>query len=853
VIDRESWLSWTEGLDDEAARNALVMLVVLGLAETVPGLPAASLATLHDDLDWGTRAHVAGTDDARWMVRELLDDDRLGSVVVSVERPVGGLRRRPWRWPLRISTLGLTAERMAAVEAELEAAPNGFPPQLLQLARAEDRPGAADILVVPGPLHEATAAVIASGVVANAVVVLDEPQRLWALELAETASIRASTSAGVVALAAGTGRPLGASIGRIVWEMSHTNPVDLALTAAFDRRLLIVAEPGALDRSSLQDMARRLVTEVAMAAPPPETAPQFRVPARGEGLESFLGSDIASRLPEAGLLSDAAEGTFLGEVHEASAIAGAAPAVVEAVEEAGGDRRLQAVVTSPGAPDNVLQAGADNAVAVWIGPVEEGAIVTDVAFPDELLPFDEAEAFRLTVVFAPTLPIAEPQRAEVELRRTGATRRVSFRWRVAGDVTSAEARIVVLFRNRVLQTAVLSGDVGGPLGLRDWVALRRRLGDLDDRQPFDAALVLNHAGDGTKRLIGNAASHATVADGADITPIAERLAAKLEGAVALRRPKKLGPKAVKLLAELAIDGHDLFEILDETVKISAGVRRIQIVRMRGDWVFPIEMTYDRPAPKLTAKLCPTFEGGAATCAGCPNDGSIEFVCPNGFWGLSKTIERLHVDRKELDEDALGFLLAFEPTRGHTDIPVTSAVFAAARQVPPADQDRVVAALAAGANRADTWDKWQAALAATPFDLLVLLPHTDFSLPSLFIGSQVELRRGQIEPPFVTGGHADLHPMVVLFGCETAGTGDDPAGFATRFMSKGAAAVFTSLTKLLGSHAAELAERLGVLLLDASRPKAPLAELLTRFRREAVRSGLLAALAVGAYGDAEWRV
>ncbi|MEA2703594.1 MAG: hypothetical protein QOD63_1539, partial [Actinomycetota bacterium] len=440
------------------------------------------------------------------------------------------------------------------------------------------------------------------------------------------------------------------------------------------------------------------------------------------------------------------------------------------------------------------------------------------------------------------------------LRRTGASSRVPFLWRIPVGVASAEARIVVLFRNRVLQTAVLSGDVGGELALREWVGLRRKMGDLDDRQPFDAAVVLNHAADGTKRLIGNAAGHASVADGADITPIADRLAAKLEGAVALKRPKKLGTGAVKLLAELAIDGHDLFETLGEnTGGLMAGAHRIQIVRMRADWVLPLEMTYDRPAPKLTAKLCPTFEAGAATCTGCPNDGSIEFVCPNGFWGLSKSIERLHLDPKDVDADTSGFLVLFEPTRDHRNLAATSTAFAAARQVPQTAQDKVVAALAVGDAHADTWDRWQAALAAKPVDLLVLLPHTDYTLPGLFIGSQVELRRGQIEAPFVTGGRADLKPMVVLFGCETAGTGKDPAGFATRFMTKGAAVVFTSLTKLLGSHAAELAERLGVLLLDDQRAKMPLSELLTRFRQEAVRSGLLAALAVGAYGDADWRV
>ncbi len=727
MIDRATWLSWTEGLDDETARNALVMLVALGIAETLPEhttpfLTAGALSGLHDGLAFGVRLELSPAHDTRWVVRELLDDDQLGSVVVAVDRPAGSLRRRPWRWPLRISTLGLLPERFDAVQAELAVAPHGFPPNLLQLTRAEDDPGAADVLIVPGPLHAATAAVVGSGAVANAVVVLQEADGPWALTLAQAASIRASTSASVVALAArSASRPLGESVGQIVWEMSHSNAIDVALTRAFDRRLLVVAEAEALDRSRLPEVARRLVVEATMAEPP-----------------TFV-EEAQPPMPEVGLLADAAEGEFLREVHDASVIAGAAPRVVEAVEDAGGDRRLQALVTSAGALDNVLQPGADHDVSVWIGPVVAGALASDVAFPDEELPWDEAEAFRLTVVFAPTSPIAEPQRAEVELRRTGASRRVSFLWRVPADALDAEARIVVLFRNRVLQTAVLSADPAGLLGLRDWVGLRQRLGDLDDRQPFDAALVLNHAADGSKRLIGNAAGHASVADGAAIAAVANRLATKLEGAVDLKRPKKLGAKPVKLLVDLAIDGKDLFDTLVErTSGVIAGAQRIQIVRMRSDWVFPLELAYDRPAPKLTAKLCPTFEAGAVACTGCPNNGSTEFVCPNGFWGLSKSIERLHVDPAEVENEAAGFLVLFEPKRGQRDIPVTSVAFAAARQVPAASQDKVAAALAVvGDGRADTWDGWLAALATTPFDLLVLLPHTDYNLPSLFIGSQID--------------------------------------------------------------------------------------------------------------------
>ena len=172
------------------------------------------MATLHDGLAYGTRVRLSPAHDTRWLLRELLDDDRLGSVVVAVDRPAGSLRRRPWRWPLRISTLGLLPERFEAVQAELAVAPNRFPPNLLQLTRAEDDPGAIDVLVVPGPLHEATAAVVGSGVVANAVVVLEEADRQWALTLAQAASIRASTSAGVVALAAGDDRAPARRVGR---------------------------------------------------------------------------------------------------------------------------------------------------------------------------------------------------------------------------------------------------------------------------------------------------------------------------------------------------------------------------------------------------------------------------------------------------------------------------------------------------------------------------------------------------------------------------------------------------------------------------------------------------------------
>jgi hypothetical protein len=69
----------------------------------------------------------------------------------------------------------------------------------------------------------------------------------------------------------------------------------------------------------------------------------------------------------------------------------------------------------------------------------------------------------------------------------------------------------------------------------------------------------------------------------------------------------------------------------------------------------------------------------------------------------------------------------------------------------------------------------------------------------------------------------------------------------------AACVFSTLTMVLNKHAAALSNLLVGLLREPGRRAVPVGDLTTRFRRTAVREGLLAALAVTAYGDADWTV
>ncbi len=140
----------------------------------------------------------------------------------------------------------------------------------------------------------------------------------------------------------------------------------------------------------------------------------------------------------------------------------------------------------------------------------------------------------------------------------------------------------------------------------------------------------------------------------------------------------------------------------------------------------------------------------------------------------------------------------------------------------------------------------------PADLLVLMPHTDPKLSTLEI-SGVTLRRGRIQEKKHVRGTPDVNPIVLLLGCDTAGSVQDPAGYATIFLKKGAAVVFSTLTMLLAGHAAAMSQSLARMLRDPARDAQTLGELVSGFRRESVRAGMISAIAVTAYGDSDWSV
>ena len=823
--------------------------------------------------------------DPRWLVQQL-SLPAVGAASVFVD-PGSRAGQRGWSFADSPGVMVSGDEALAAgVAAELASLRKSrADAEHVRFVESADAP---DVLVLATPFDGAAAALRAAEMSPVLLVVPSMPAGDWApTAAAALQELRLRTATGAVVLSSVEPSHLAAWIADLVTRLP-SEPIDVAVVHAsamapgtalltVNRSMLRRTRPAEVRRRPIRQSLAPAMLQLAVRFPFRRRQLAMMAPTRPS--RSHMYSDAIAAFPSTWAADGGGGGGGPGvEMEGAADMPEPAPAPPPEPQP----RFIQTRITArsdhaPGTRARRVRAFLPNAlhtIQVRIGPQSSRWSSARVRFP--ALP-DADQPQPLTVVMTAPGLLTEPQVAHITLPPYGASDACRFHLRTPerGEV---HARIVVLHRGRIVQTATLSGTVGGVEGaeLRAEPEMHiRGLDGLASRSEFDAALLVNHTADGTPTVtsIAKGGAAASVWSLQGIQDWMATTRARIEAMVTA--PDKYAtldsPDSTELLWTLAVQGAVLYNalVMDNATRETRPIwdaARLQVVSARSESYLPLEFAYTRPAPQPNAPLCPNARAALRTgaCqAGCPKDVAT-VVCPLRFWGLSKVIERHPYDPEHLPGNVRAdFEVRSDPIKGRDRLgsfdKATLATSANVDEFDPNATQTLCTQLGArlvGGAAVPTWQAWRTTIAAEAPQLLVLLPHNDLDehgLDALFIGSGDSLPAGLVTPDIV--GDPEQARVVLLLGCRTGATTVPFEAYPAVFRRAGAALVVTALSSILGRHAAPVAASLVDELVQhaAAKKSAAFGDVLLDVRRKLMAGDRLMAMVLIAYGDADWRL
>lgn len=823
--------------------------------------------------------------------------------------------RSEWRLPFTVSTLASDALAVSLRERR-RFDPANWPFRFVTAGRAHDR---CEILVLSLPIAAALAALLQSGLRLRATLVMvaglggDSMESAWPLIVAVAARVSAS---GVAIAPPGDAERLADQVNSLCFDLSHNAPIDAALWQAFGRAAQLFSSRELIDASQVSAQVEKLGKRIE-ALPSGATAALggrsrallthgARPSPSPRAVEGALREAMAASAPTFEFAHESGEAAAMTELAEVVRVANAKS--VAATRSArfiqqrcfGGDRNESSDPLKE--IHDAFAVGEAVLARIRIGDIADALWVSsNVAFPDHKLPPNET-GHRLQVMFFEPLQFAAPLLADIHLPVLGASSEAEFLFtpRAAG---AFEARITIVHRGRILQTALMQARVLVKRGarrvatqritLRDEALVRRDWTALEQRPRFDLAMVCNHDGQHTPRMTALSDRRAWAKDLTAIDEVVKAINVELSAVASNVRDYADGldkGENPKLLVNLAGLGTELFRSLieDQIAKTAVGgldvtldaVTHIQIVSTRSDAVVPIEFVYDYGMPDDSiATVCPDFRDGlkSGTCkTTCPGrTDPSKHVCPMGFWGIRKVIERHVFESTQENPDNAALIVQSEVSAERDTLNILdSAVVGYSNRVKPASVKALLKSMRASVHgkvvEVKTWDDWSAAVQTNSPQLLVAFPHHDgINLNAkLEIGNQPmsTLRLLTYGKPTKTAGGMPIPihvrmpnaapPMVLLLGCDVAGTAQQFGNHVRNFRMAGAAIVLSTIATVFGEHAVAVGTSMVKKLVDQRGRTADndqFGEILRDAKRQALLDSLPMALCVVAYGDADWKL
>lgn len=535
-----------------------------------------------------------------------------------------------------------------------------------------------------------------------------------------------------------------------------------------------------------------------------------------------------------------------------------------------------------------LEDDGEYALAVWIGNLRGANDVgADAALPVDAIDTQQSVVI-LRLIMLPLLGCADGEYGRAQSQEvlfdkaSGWSGEARFHFRYEQPALEFGARMLVMHDNRVLQSLMLlvpgkqakaSGQI---IRLEVENIVKADFSALRPQRPYDMSLVLNHGPNGEPRfatITPGFVEFCQPSKGFDLILAAasKQLTAINRVNSAGRRYKnvlrgrlyKLAHIGSKMRTEVCYGKPALKSWADEDMFSLTQPQRLQVVEAKPDAFLPVEIFYDYQVPNHDAALCtkfidPTFPGG--TCGECPDRGSPRVICPIGFWGVSRVIERQPWRKIELGpgmDYAIG-----PPEQTRRVLPkFTSAMCAFSSRVNVADRTNIAASLKKLTSfpcaKATGWQHWKNMMASDLPALVAVVAHTSMTD---FMLSQMEVEGEQmISTELAEGSLRHLNgsgPVMLMLGCGTRYGPGTLGELTTMFTIAGAALTVATIADLRGKQAALCIKEIGAAFGMAPGAATESSEntvgwALLGAKQRLMGSGSAMALTLSAAGDAEW--
>ena len=757
----------------------------------------------------------------------------------------------------------------------------GWPQPIISIVDLAAAGGRCDLLIAPSSVRDALAAVLsfAGRIKSSCLVVTGEIGGAnESFDLAEL--LLKQTGAEALALVNPDNQPLEQWILALLRHISHDAPLDIALASSLGAPserpfYFLTANSDWIDGARLSSIAAKL-----------------RDSLEAEGLaaeELAIDPELAKRLylpqgdhslPELRQFAD----YYMHETDGATTLALLSNAVapkLRQVTRPAERRYLQARVIdrrrgAERAPMLNFLAGALHRIDVQVGPRIEEWVNSDETFSEERLP-PSPQGHWLTVVGS--TPFTAPQTGRIFLPARGKSTRCSFDLEVAEDQERVQMRIAVLYKNRVLQTSMLEGPalrdsievvIARGISFAPEVVVSPGMADLDIQGSFDAAIIMNHTAAGLPQMLKVVDEHAELINTGNLSQSVELIQDELTRADWNSKTFRslAAPGTEALLRFLAIHGSLLHRGVVKGQFVDAAMasaKRMQLIAARPGIRLPVEYFYDRPSPAKEAVLCPSAAKALSNgVCGIQCRANNRYVCPLGFWGMTKVLE-WHTYRPQAARELSNSDFAIQDNRNsrRKQLNVLERAVVAASDRANAQVKQSVPRLMTALRKYDVpssvasnWEDWKTKIAALHPSLLILIPHTDIDednkVAELEIGSKQWLTVDQIDESYIGQGRSQ--PVVLLLGCETSRNDIVFEDFISNFMLSGAAIVVASSTLVLGRQATVLAAEFVKAIKNTSKKrKTTFGDVMLAVRRTMLKKGYPMVLSVASWGDADWRM